>query len=602
MCGISGIVDKTSSTVGPQEIKAVNDLIAHRGPDGEGFYFDANLALGHRRLAILDLSPDGRQPMHYRDKYVLVFNGEIYNYLELRAQLRAEGYRFCSKTDTEVILCAYDKWGRACVERFNGMWAFALYDIDRRMLFCSRDRFGVKPFYFADTPRRFVFGSEIKQVLCGRGGAAAANPRALREFLIEGYSDHSCETFFDGVYALAAGHNLVYSLADHRAEQFRYYALSAQPEMRALDEQAAAERFAAELTRSVDYRLRSDVKVGSCLSGGLDSSSIAALASARYHAQGAARFQAVHARTGIDGLDESGYARELAGSCGIDLCVIQPSATEFADAIEEVVYCQEEPFATPSIFMQYFVFQKARQLGCKVMLDGQGADEILLGYKRYYAAHLRSMAWRQAIPECFRIRDKSRLSLRELLGYVAYFTFLGLRIRTLRRKFAYVKPGYLQGFPNTGKSNEAFRNIHDMQKLEIESLQLPHLLRYEDRNSMRHSIEARLPFLDYRVVETAFGMHDRFKISKGWSKHVLRLAMAGLLPDEIVWRKGKLGFEAPQAAWIQAIRPSMRAAIERSAILNHMCRHKPDVGKIDKVSLWKLFSIAKWEEVYSVGL
>jgi asparagine synthase (glutamine-hydrolysing) len=602
MCGISGIVNKDASAVSRDVIGAINDLVAHRGPDGEGFFFGERFALGHRRLAILDLSPDGHQPMQYREKYVITFNGEIFNYVELREQLVLDGYRFLSKTDTEVILCAYDKWGSACVEHFNGMWAFCLYDKAKDILFCSRDRFGIKPFYYADTPRQFVFGSEIKQVLAGKGGSVVANMRAVRDFLIEGYSDHTCGTFFDGVHRLAPGHNLVYALKSHTFTASRYYALAAQDDMAALTEEAATERFRTELKRAVAYRMRSDVKVGTCLSGGLDSSAIASLSSAVCRAASPERFQAVHAKGGVDQMDESAFARDLAGRCEIDLFVIEPSADEFMHAIDEVVYYQEEPFATPSIFMQYFVFRKARQIGCKVMLDGQGGDEILLGYERYYAAYLRSIPWRDAIREFFFIRNNSRLSLGGLLGHVLYFSVSSIRIARLRRKFAYIKPEYLVRFPNIGQLNKGFRNIRDMQTMEIERFQLPHLLRYEDRNSMCHSIEARLPFLDHTLAETAFGMNNRFKIKNGWTKHILRVAMAGLVPKNILWRKVKLGFEAPEKAWLKAAGTEMKSAIDRSAILGTMCKSSLNVENIDKVTFWKLYSIAKWEEVYSVQL
>jgi len=602
MCGISGIVDKTSSGVGRDAVKRINDLIAHRGPDGEGFYFGDHFALGHRRLAILDLSPDGHQPMEYKQKYVLTFSGEIFNYLEIREQLILDGYRFSSDTDTEVILCAYHKWGTACVERFNGMWAFCLYDREKNILFCSRDRFGIKPFYYSDTLQRFVFGSEIKQVLCGKGGSAVANMRAVRDFLIEGFSDHTHETFFDGVYALAAGHNLVYSLRSHRVEDSRYYTLAARDDVPALDEWAASERFLAELHRSVAYRMRSDVKVGACLSGGLDSSAIAALSSAVRRATSSTRFQAIHAKGGVGRLDESGFARDVAAKCDIDLFVIEPSAADFIEAIDDVVYCQEEPFATPSVFMQYFVFQKAKQIGCKVVLDGQGSDEILLGYERYYSAYLRSLPWHAAIRAFFSITGHSRLSPREVLGYVLYFSVSRIRTARLKRKFAYVRPEYLLRFPNIATWNAAGRSLRALQRVEIERFQLPHLLRYADRNSMRHSIEARLPFLDHQLVESAFGVDNRFKIRNGWTKHILRVALAGLVPDTILWRKVKLGFEAPDAAWLEAAGAEMRAAIGRSAIVKHMCKDKPEFDKLDRGTFWRLYSIAKWEDIYAVQL
>jgi asparagine synthase (glutamine-hydrolysing) len=602
MCGISGIVNKHATAVSAAAIKGINDLVSHRGPDDEGFYFGAHFALGHRRLAILDLSPDGHQPMPYRDKYVVTFNGEIYNYLEIREELLLDGYEFASKSDTEVILRAYDKWGPACVERFNGMWAFCLYDKDKDLLFCSRDRFGIKPFYYADTAQKFVFGSEIKQVLSGRGGNALANMRAVRDFLIEGYTDHTRDTFFQGVHALPAGHNLVYSLKSHTFKLSSYYELAARPDIQALDEEAATARFLAELKRSVTYRLRSDVKVGTCLSGGLDSSSIASLSSALYHANSQDRFQAIHAMSGVAKWDESGYARELADSCDIDLHLIKPTAEDFVKAIDDVAYHQEEPFGTPSMVMQYFVFQKAKAIGCKVMLDGQGSDENLLGYERYFSAYLRSLPPHQAIRELFAMRSNSRLTVRQLFGQFLYFSISKLRIWRLRQKFAFIKPEYLIEFPNVTTMNQGYRNIRDMQKLELERFQLPRLLRYEDRNSMSQSIEARLPFLDYKLVELAFGMNNHFKIRNGWTKHVLRVAMAGLVPKSILWNKVKLGFESPEGAWIKAASEHMKTTIGESAILNSMCKDKLNFDKMDNVTFWKLFSIAKWEEIYSVQL
>ena len=290
-----------------------------------------------------------------------------------------------------MILAAYDKWGRDCVSRFNGMWSFALYDKLKAEIFCSRDRFGVKPFYYADTPDKFVFGSELKQILAGGGVPAVANMIAVRDFLVEGYHGHTSETFFQGIHCLQAGHNLVFSLKAGSFRETRYYSLDIRPELPELEENSATALFFANLKRAVNYQLRSDVKVGVCLSGGLDSSSLAGLSAVIYNAGSMGRMQAIHAKSSEKDMDESGYAMELAERSDIELSVIEPTAEEFIGAIDEVVYLQEEPFSTPSIFMQYFLFQKAKRIGCKVMLDGQGCDEILLGYERYYSAHLHSM-------------------------------------------------------------------------------------------------------------------------------------------------------------------------------------------------------------------
>ena len=600
MGGISGIIHKNGSPVTPDEIRAINDLIAHRGPDGKGFFFAGGLAFGHRRLAILDLSPAGHQPMAYGGRYIITFNGEIYNYLELRQRLGEAGYAFASHTDTEVILAAYDRWGADCVSRFNGMWAFALYDKEKDEIFCSRDRFGVKPFYYADTPGKFVFGSEIKQILAGAGGAAIANMIAVRDFLVEGYHGHTSETFFRGVHSLRAGHNLTFSMKTNCFREARYYSLDIRAGLPELDAQSATDLFLADLKRAVSYQLRSDVKVGVCLSGGLDSSSLAGLSAVTYNAGAMGRRQAIHARSSEKASDESGYAVELAARSDIELSVIEPTADEFIEAIDEVVYLQEEPFATPSIFMQYFLFEKARRIGCKVMLDGQGSDEILLGYERYYSAHLHSLAALAAMREVFRIENNSRMTFREILASLAYFSISGIRIRNLKRKFRFLKKEHTRDFPNIAKLTKGVRDIRAMQKMEIESFQLPHLFRYVDRNSMRHSIEARVPFLDHHLVETCYGISSKLKIKDGWTKHILRVAMHGLVSSNILWRKNKFGFEAPTASWIHEVSGVMELAIRQSPLLEKMCLGRLDFKKIDRGTFWKLYSIAKWEAAYAV--
>ena len=602
MCGISGIINKNGAAVDPAAIGAITDMVAHRGPDGDGFYFGDGFAFGHRRLAILDVSSAGRQPMAYLQRYVITYNGEVYNFVELKTQLARCGYQFASDCDTEVILAAYDKWGEHCVEHFNGMWSFAIYDVKRHLIFCSRDRFGVKPFYYSDQDGHFVFGSEIKQVLHAGTGRAVANLAMVRDFLIEGLHDHTNATFFKGIYALKAGHNLVYRLDDHSRVETRWYSLPTRPELPQMGAHAATSRFLNELKQSVRYRLRSDVKVGTCLSGGLDSSSIASLSSTLYHASSGQRFQAVHASAGERGIDESGFARDLADSCGIDLSIIEPTAADFAAAVDDVVRCQEEPFAAPSIFMQFFVFKKAREIGCKVMLDGQGGDEVMLGYERYFAAHLKSLARLAALRELWAIRRHANMGLRDLLIRLAYFSFAAVRIGALRRRYRFVKERYLLEFPNIHALASATADVRAMQKLEIEAFQLPHLLRYEDRNSMHHAVEARLPFLDYRLVETCYGIDSSLKIRQGWTKHILRVAMRGLAPASILWRTNKLGFEAPVNTWIATLRPAMATAIAESRIVKHMCKGDIDLARIDSTTLWKLYSIAKWEAVFAVEL
>ncbi|MES2150752.1 MAG: asparagine synthase (glutamine-hydrolyzing) [Pseudomonadota bacterium] len=602
MCGISGIINKNGAPVSRDELLAMNDLASHRGPDGGGLFLLDNLGFGHRRLAILDLSSSGRQPMIYKGSYVLTYNGEIYNYLELKKQLRQYGYVFTSETDTEVILAAYDKWGSDCVSRFNGMWSFSLFDIANDLIFCSRDRFGIKPFYYSNSDQRFVFGSEIKQVLLGAKIDPVANLPAVRDFLVEGYHGHTNDSFFQQVHSLKAGHNLLYSLKSKRFLESRYYDLSVRfglPEMKAAE---ATELLLKDFKRAIGYQLRADVKVGVCLSGGLDSSCIAGLSASLYNAATRDRMQAIHAKSSEANTDESCFAQQMAKFSHIDLTIVQPAKEDFTRAMDEVVYCQEEPFATPSIFMQYFAYQAAKQAGCKVMLDGQGCDEILLGYERYYAAHLWSMPILSALKEVFAIGTNSRLSLGQIVGNLLYFSISGIRIKRLKRRAGYLKDEHTTYFPNIKKLTAGIRDIHQMQKMEIESFQLPHLLRYLDRNSMRHSIEARVPFLDHELVDTCFGINSKLKIRCGWTKHVLRNAMHGLIPENILWRKNKFGFEAPVTTWIEHAWKDMAQAIAKSRLLDSMCLNRLDFNKIDRDMFWRLYCVARWEAVFHVQL
>jgi asparagine synthase (glutamine-hydrolysing) len=385
MCGISGVVRKDNQRVERRVLEGMNNLVAHRGPDDEGSFYTNNIALGHRRLAILDLTEAGHQPMSFKERLTIVYNGEVYNYRELKSELEQEGYVFRSTTDTEVILAAYDHWGEACVERFNGMWSFCIYDSTKEVLFCSRDRFGIKPFYYMNGEDKFAFGSEIKQLL-GFLPDRFLNVERAMDYLVAGFHDHTEQTFFEGVLQLRPAHNLTYNLRTHQVKIRKYYEIAVDPELSTKNFDAAKELYEKELVRAVEYRLRSDVKVGTCLSGGLDSSAVSTLASSRYHTLSNRRFQAIHAKSSEAASDESHYANLVGEAAQIDLQIIEPSSGEFRTLLREVVRLQEEPFGSPSVFMQYFVMRQAKASGCKVMLDGQGGDETLLGYEKYYPA------------------------------------------------------------------------------------------------------------------------------------------------------------------------------------------------------------------------
>ncbi|MCG3677398.1 asparagine synthase (glutamine-hydrolyzing) [Aliarcobacter butzleri] len=600
MCGISGVINKNNYKIEKEDIKTINDLISHRGPDDEGFYFEKNFAFGHRRLSILDLSSEGHQPMHYLDKYVITYNGEVYNYLEIKEELQKDGYTFHSHTDTEVILASYDKWGEDCVNRFNGMWAFAIYDKEKNIIFCSRDRFGVKPFYYTETDNKFVFGSEIKQLLEFYEDRYV-NKKVLINYLVIGYENYDNETFFENIFKLQQSHNLIYDLSNNTFVIKRYYDIK--KETLNLKEYESIDSYKKELFESIKLRLRSDVKVGTCLSGGLDSSSIAGIASLLNKKVTDEKFVAIHAKSTEKKSDESAFAKEVAKHCNLELNIIEPSKEDFADILDEVIYTQEEPFRSPSIIMQYFVMKKSKDIGCTVLLDGQGGDETLLGYERYYPAYLLDLNFFEMIKAFFNSSKNSKLTKLEIIKYFFYFTNSKIRIERLKRKNSFFKNNYMENvfFSLVQDNAKNYLNIFDLQYEELYKTQLPQLLKYEDRNSMRNSIETRLPFIDYKVVEKALSINNKFKINQGWTKNILRKSVEGILPFEVIWRKNKMGFEAPEKTWLEEIDSDIKNIIKKSDLLKKISKEIP-YELLDLTQKWKLFNVAKWEIIYKVKI
>lgn len=600
MCGIAGIISPSSDkSFLHAAVKNMTDVISHRGPDGHGFFHGETFSLGHRRLAILDLSEDGHQPMHYMARYVITYNGEVYNYIELRHELELQGYNFNSKTDTEVILAAFDFWGEKCVEKFNGMWAFAIYDKAKRRIFCSRDRFGVKPLYFTKIGDIFAFGSEIKQLIEFLP-KRTANRKILLDFLIIGLSEHTSHTFFEGIQSLPSGSNLSYCLVNNYFEITRWYEFDKNVKNKSGDDGYPLETFTEKFKEAVSLRLRADVTVGSCLSGGLDSSSIIAIASELLGEDQIDVFRAIHSDTSSPSQSESYFAQLVADHLGIELNIIKPTLKDLTQNFDEIVYTQEEPFLSASVCMQYFVMKKARQLGCAVMLDGQGGDETLLGYERYFPAFLLSNNFFQSLREFFYLSRNSNLSLFSLLSYLFYFLFEPVRVLYLKWRLSFLKAECFSEIEWLRKIADAYPSLHKLQSIEIFHTQLPHLLRYEDKNSMRHSVEARLPFLDYQLLEHNVSMLPNQKINKGWTKYTLRTCLDSILPKSVIWRKNKLGFEAPQTIWITEIKSEMVTNIESSKLILSLCKDGTDFSKIDSKILWRLYSIAKWEKCFDI--
>lgn len=602
MCGISGIINQKNNNVNKDDIITINNLASHRGPDGEGYYHSNNLSFGHRRLAIIDLTSNGHQPMSYNNDYTITFNGEVYNYIELKEELKDFGYIFNSTSDTEVILASYVQWGEKCVEKFNGQWSFAIHDKKKNIVFASRDRFGIKPFYYSVINDNFIFGSEIKQII-HFNNQNKLNMKTLMDYLVIGFEEHSNETFFDGVYKLKQSHNLIYCLESHSFKEYRYYDIENEENLSESTLDQSVEEYYKKLSEAIKLRLRSDVEVGTCLSGGLDSSAIAAISSKEYKKKSNKNFLAFHAQTSEKNRDESNYAKEIANNFNIDLKILNMNNYSFIEKLDEIIYTQEEPFGSTSIFMQYFIMEESRKNGCKVLLDGQGGDETLLGYERYYPAYFRSLTVIDSFKEFFYSISNSKMSFLSIIAYILYFSISKIRLMILKLHHRKIKKEYYDLISKKLiiENSNAYSDIFRLQYIEIYNTQLSRLLKYEDKNSMRNSVETRLPFIDYKVVEAALSFKSSFKIHKGWTKYILRKSMNGILPKNVLWRRNKVGFEAPQKTWIDSNTVYIKDKISQSKILKEIYKEL-NIDNFDNKMIWKLFCIAKWEKIYNVEL
>jgi asparagine synthase (glutamine-hydrolysing) len=649
MCGIVGIFSAKGLSGYGSALKAANDIVAYRGPDGAGLVmFDTEfgtgsiskanrvrddvqtekmtLAFGHRRLAIIDLTKSGHQPMGNENESVwIVYNGEVYNYVELRAELEKSGHTFYSQSDTEVVLKAYIEWGESCVKRFNGMWAFAIADLREKIVFCSRDRFGIKPFHYFFDGQHFVFGSEIKQLLCFPFVKVKINRKSLYEFLAYGAVGCSEETFFGNIYQLQQGHNLVFHLKDSTLTKTCYY----QPKLEINDRitfNMAAEEFRHLLRESVKLRLRSDVEVGSCLSGGLDSSSIVCLVNQLLTKEGRSGIQrtfSLHFHE--EEANEYEYMEEVIRSTKVQAHFTYPTPDDLLQDIERLVWHQEEPFGSTSVFGQWSVFKLVHQEGIKVMLDGQGADEQLAGYVDLAFYYLRELhykreyvrlaveAWRHA-----RLHRKPWASM--LPGRAAnivgrFISFGKKHVPSL--VLDWMKPEMTEEYQRQSYylANQRKKPFGDLEELNNVLYQLTflnnlqELLKYEDRNSMAFSVESRLPFLDYRLVEFVFSLPSSFKIRGGYTKRILREGMAGVIPEKIRWRKGKLGFATPESLWQRTVLlPLIKQAIEDYRMRAFLVPEKANAYfeqiqkyHITDFSPWRWLNVYLWMQVYDVA-
>ncbi len=560
MCGISGLAWKDlARPAGRAEVAAMNRAQYHRGPDGGGIFAEGPVALGHRRLSIIDLSHEADQPMIGDDgRYAMVFNGEIYNFTELRAELEALGARVRSNGDSAVLLKAYEVWGEACVARLNGMWALAILDRRERRIFLSRDRFGIKPLYFADRPGWFGFASEMKALLAPFPELRQPNHAFLQHFLPTGALDDGPETAFEGVAQIMPAHNAVYDLATGGLRTWRYWDVDPDACRARWAGQDPVESLRGLLDSAMGLHMRSDVPVGTCLSGGLDSSTIVCWMTGL-------RDTPVHTYSGIykdKDCDEEEFVtavRHRTGCHGAD--IRREPDGDLLDDMASITWHQDMPTAGPSLYTQFNVMERASH-DVKVILDGQGGDELFAGYLPYYRLRLADL-----------LSQKSAGGAMDAVALAASMArhWGG---RWLKIPKGRIVPPRLAAAMGLGHAEPAFfhpslrvragagishaplpRKYPDRlsQALYRDTVEqsIPALLHYEDRNSMAFSIEARVPFLDYRIVEFAMGLAPEFKIRDSWTKWVLRKAAEPKLPPEVTWRRSKLGYPTPAARWLR---------------------------------------------------
>jgi asparagine synthase (glutamine-hydrolysing) len=651
MCGIVGLFARDRAPIDPSAVRAALASLRHRGPDDEGqvlidtasgkciarggpdtpdavMRLDApyapaadapvgscDLVLGARRLAIQDLSAAGHQPLCNEAGTVwVVHNGEIHNFVELRRELEARNHRFRSHTDTEVVVHAYEEWGEECFHHFNGMWALALWDARRRLLLCSRDRYGIKPLVYTDEGGAFAFASEIKGLIALGAVTPSVNETLVYDYLAHGFVDQTADTFFRDVRTLPPGHLLrVHPGGDVQLAQ--WYDLRVEP----ATSDDWVERFAELFTDATRLRLVSDVPVGTCLSGGLDSSAIACTvaeltASGRASLGGAAVQKTFSARYPDDpALDEGRFIAAVTKRSGAEPHDVVPTGDSLLADLDRLFWHQEEPFGSTSIYAQWCVYRLARAEGVTVTLDGQGGDEVVGGYPQEVSPFLtqlvragRVRAWQREVRALGGVATPRALAATALRG--ALWSLPGAIQRTVQTaKARHRYPDWLNARAETAPHYAAaLATVRRGDKFTAQlfhdlTVGLPALLRYCDRNSMAHSVEARLPFLDHRLVEFCFSLPPQALVRDGCTKAVLRAAFEDRIPPEVLARRDKIGFATPEAAWLpELIRDvlSSRSFAERGYVrperLVPLLKAHAEGDSAATGALWRCVNLELW--------
>jgi asparagine synthase (glutamine-hydrolysing) len=639
MCGIAGML-WAEPAARRRAVADVLRLLEHRGPDDHGWLLltprglrrgrgdpgdePAAAALLHRRLSILDLSDAGWQPMSSPDgRHHLVFNGEIYNYVELRRELEDLGHAFRSRSDTEVLLAAYGRWGRKALDRLVGMFAFAVLDTRDRTLFLARDFFGIKPLYYTHLPRGFAFASEIKALLELPGVRRRVDPQRLYDYLRFGLSDHGGRTLFAEVRQLPAAHCLEVHLdRPGEARPVRYWQVNLDDRLN-LPLEEAGRRLRELFLENVRLHLRSDVPVGAALSGGIDSS---AIVTAMRHLEPRLDLHAFSYVADDRALSEERWIDEAGQAARAVVHKVRPAPGELVDDLDRLVYQQDEPFGSTSIYAQHRVFRLAREAGVTVMLDGQGADELLAGYRPYLAARLASLLRQGRLGQALGFLKRAAGlpgsgGRKHLLLHAAARSLppclraWGLRLAGRGRMPDWLDASWFERQGVTARPRPAAPPAAEVLREELrQSLgetSLPMLLRYEDRNSMAHSIESRVPFLTPALVDFVLRLPEEHLIARdGTSKNVFRLAMRGLVPDAVLDRRDKIGFATPEQGWLAALRPWVERTLVGEAAravpaldpagVRREWRDVLDGRRPFDARVWRWVNLIRWADRFAV--
>ena len=611
MCGLVATISFDGRPAEPGVLQRASDSLAHRGPDDSGLSTYGPVGFGFRRLAILDLSPAGHQPMETPDgRLAIVFNGEIYNYIELKRELEQLGRSFRSGSDTEVLLQAYDQWGTDCVTRFNGMWAFVIYDRARRRIFASRDRFGVKPLYRWTDGKRMVLASEIKAIVATDWYRPAVNWMVASRFLCRGHLDEDTQTFYKDVDQLAAGSTLEVGL-DGQFRERRFWSTAASADQIPPDPVA---RFRELFEDAVRLRMRSDVPVGVCLSGGIDSNAIISMMAKLRDDSVPYPLQAFSYIP--EEFSEATYIHESIDRTGATLNVLETSPERLWDLLPKALWHYDEPVHSPTALIGFELMRLAKSRGVTVVLNGQGADEVNAGYHNYFRFHWADLMHQgRFVRAAAEITAYGRGQGKPVMPLLSQAFGEWMRIEARR---VVPRPPQVETVANHPWLTEDVvrqappfdteqwsASLRETLVRSVEHRPLPLYLRVEDRNSMAHSVEARLPFLDYRLVSLAFSLPSEWKLKAPWNKHLVRESMKGVIAEGVRTRLDKMGFPTPGRHWFagpwyepmqdllssQHLRETGFCNVE--VIRNDLQRHRE--GQIDVAGpMFQMAELAVW--------